>query len=104
MAAYALRARARTLSNETARELQATLDEICDKSQSLFIPSHPLSGDPNPRNWRLRAVGLFVLFDWERFCFGAPALDLAIIVPGLGNADLFRNVAEAYLSYETNEV
>ncbi len=43
-----------------------------------------ISGDPNPRNWGLRADGTPVLFDWELFGPGTPATDLAIIVPGLG--------------------
>lgn len=64
----------------------------------LFAPECPLSGDPNPANWGLRTGGTLVLFDWERFCLGTPALDLAPIVPGLGIADDFAAAAERYLA------
>lgn len=67
--------------------------------QHLFEPSCPISGDPNPTNWGLRADDTPVLFDWERFSFGTPALDLAITIPGFGDAAAYRHVAEAYLLY-----
>lgn len=60
-----------------------------------------LSGDPNPRNWGVRADGSVALFDWERFTFGAPAIDLAITVPGLGTRPDFERVAERYSAFES---
>lgn len=57
-----------------------------------------ISGDPNPTNWGVRPNGEAVLFDWERFGFGIPAIDLAILVPGMGSPDgsFERRVAEVY--------
>jgi aminoglycoside phosphotransferase (APT) family kinase protein len=46
-----------------------------------------ISGDPNPTNWRVRDDGTLVLVDWERFGYGTPAIDLAILMPGLGSPD-----------------
>jgi hypothetical protein len=38
-----------------------------------------------------------VLFDWERFCRGAPALDLAPLLPGLGTTETRVELARTYL-------
>jgi hypothetical protein len=81
-----------------ADPLAATLDAMQRAAQPLFAPCCPLSGDPNPANWGLRDDGGVVLYDWERFCRGTPALDLAITVPGLGDMDAFRRVAAGYLA------
>jgi thiamine kinase-like enzyme len=82
----------------TARELRPLLITARQAAEPLFRPLCPLSGDPNPRNWGLREDGQLVLYDWERFCFGSPAIDLAISVPGLGSSDAYRRTAERYLS------
>jgi Ser/Thr protein kinase RdoA (MazF antagonist) len=79
-----------------AATLMDNLGAMCDAAQPLFAPRCPLSGDPNPANWGLRDDGSLVLFDWERFCRGAPAIDLAITVPGLGDMTAFRQVAVGY--------
>ncbi len=63
----------------------------------LFSMGCLISGDPNPTNWGLREDGSVVLYDWERFGMGAPALDLAITIPGLGDEGAFKRVAAAYL-------
>ena len=84
---------------ELAHQLDAALGILQKECEPLFTPTHPLSGDPNPRNWGMRADGSLVLFDWERFCFGSPALDLAITVPGLGNAALYQRAAAMYSSF-----
>jgi hypothetical protein len=65
--------------------------------QHLFKPLVPISGDPNPANWGLREDGSPGLFDWERFSFGTPALDLAILMPGLPDKASFHRYAESYL-------
>ncbi len=52
------------------------------QSAEIFQPYTWLSGDPNPTNWRVRSDGTLVLLDWERFCLGHPAIDLAILLPG----------------------
>ncbi|WP_081503918.1 phosphotransferase [Alicyclobacillus hesperidum] len=56
-------------------------------AQVLFEPTCCISADPNPTNWRIRDDGDLVLIDWERFCYGHPAIDLAITMPGLGSKD-----------------
>lgn len=58
----------------------------------------PISGDPNPANWGLRPSGQAVLFDWERAGLGPAAFDLAITMPGLGDADAAGQIARAYLA------
>lgn len=68
-------------------------------SQPLFAVDRWISGDPNPANWGLRVDGSIVLFDWERLGLGAPALDLAISVPGLGQAADFQLVTARYLEH-----
>lgn len=55
-----------------------------------------VSGDTNPRNWRLRSDGSVVLLDWERVGFASPAVDLAVTVPGLGTPDDFAAVSAGY--------
>ena len=82
---------------ETARELQPRLRDIQHESQSLFEPQCWISGDPNPTNWGVRHDGSLVLFDWDRFTRATPAVDLAIIVGGLGNRQQFTEVAGTYI-------
>jgi aminoglycoside phosphotransferase (APT) family kinase protein len=77
-------------------ELAVMLDELRSSVLPLFAPQCPISGDPNPVNRGPRTDGSLVLFDWERFTFGNPALDLAITVPGIGDPDAFRLVSERY--------
>jgi hypothetical protein len=48
-------------------------------------------------NWGVRADGSLVLFDWELFGPGVPAIDLAVSVPGLGDKRAYALVAKAYL-------
>ncbi|HEX5503834.1 MAG TPA: aminoglycoside phosphotransferase family protein [Thermomicrobiales bacterium] len=83
---------------DTAARLAPTLAALREAHQHLFAPAGALSGDPNPANWGLRDDGTLVLYDWERYCRGAPALDLAITVPGLGNEPAYRLVAARYLA------
>lgn len=87
-----------TLPAATAATITPPLELLQPAAQGLFAPLAPLSGDPNPTNWGLRDNGRIVLFDWERYCRGAPALDLAITIPGLGDANAFRLVARRYLT------
>ncbi len=80
-----------------AHRLASILCELQDRHQALFLPRCWISGDPNPSNWGLRSDGTVVLYDWERFGKGTPALDLAISVPGLGDMVMFQTVAARYL-------
>jgi Phosphotransferase enzyme family len=79
------------------KELEPILYRLRIDAQHLFDPLCYISGDPNPTNWALRLNGEAVLFDWERFGRGHPALDLAITVPGLGREEDFHRVAIEYL-------
>jgi hypothetical protein len=72
------------------------------KAQLLFRPIHPISADPNPANWGLRADGSAVLFDWERFTFGSPAIDVAIITTGLPSREKLHHSATKYLEVNPN--
>ena len=83
---------------DASRRLQPILERLQENSQLLFQPDCLITADPNPTNWGIRDTGEIVLFDWERFCYGVPALDLAIIVPGLGDDNQFRQIASAYLT------
>ena len=73
------------------------LSDLSDEAQPWLSGTTPISGDPNPRNWGVRADGRPVLFDWERIGFGHPAVDLAITVPGLPTMAETRTAALAYL-------
>lgn len=69
-------------------EIQSLLLNAQELCQIIFVPNCWLSGDPNPTNWRVRNNGELVMIDWERFCQGSPAIDLAITMPNLGTEDL----------------
>jgi hypothetical protein len=86
------------LPAETARQLRAPLLHLAESAQGLFDQRCCLSGDPNPTNWGTRSDGSAVLFDWERFGYGTPELDLAISLPGLGSLDgeAERQLADQY--------
>lgn len=86
------------LPDSNAAILRPLLARLQAESQPLFAPWCWISGDPNPRNWGVRADGSPVLFDWELFGPGVPATDLAIIVPGLGDSAAYASVAAAYFT------
>lgn len=88
---------AETLTVRLPHDLGQLLEDLQQRHQYLFQPTCLISGDPNPTNWAVRMDGALVLFDWERFGAGTPALDLAITVPGLGDAAAYRRVATRYL-------
>lgn len=82
--------------SSAANTLAPVLAALQTEAQPLFEPRCSISGDPNPANWGVRHNGTAVLFDWERFGRGTPALDLAIIVPGLGDDSAFATLARDY--------
>lgn len=88
---------------EVADECGEALRRIQRECQPLFEPQCWISADPNPLNWGTRADSTLVLFDWERFGQGTPALDLAIIVPGLGDLSAYAMVAADYLAVRGRE-
>lgn len=67
------------------------------RASPLFEPLRLISGDANPANWGIRADGTPVLFDWERFTLGAPAIDVAIALPGLPLPTVIGDAATRYL-------
>jgi aminoglycoside phosphotransferase (APT) family kinase protein len=77
-------------------DLERLLAALQREAQTLVQPWCWISGDPNPRNWGMRAGAEPVLFDWELFGPGVPATDLAIIVPGIGDHAAYARVAAAY--------
>lgn len=81
---------------QVAGSLREKLQDVRKATTRLFEPTCLISGDPNPANWGLRDDGTLVLYDWERCTRAAPAIDLAITVPGLGNHDSFQKVAAVY--------
>jgi aminoglycoside phosphotransferase (APT) family kinase protein len=85
-------------SSTDQRHLRSHLCSIQHQAQPLFHPHCLISGDPNPRNWGLRSNGTVVLYDWERWGRGTPALDLAITIPGLGDWSAFARVSKQYLA------
>jgi aminoglycoside phosphotransferase (APT) family kinase protein len=87
--------------SEERSDVRSRLLAIQERTAALFEPHCLISGDPNPTNWGLRADGTVVLFDWERFGLGAPALDVAISMPGLPspNGGPEERVASRYLEF-----
>jgi thiamine kinase-like enzyme len=78
------------------KHLEEKLEEFRALAQPLLELRNLISGDPNPMNWGVLENGDPVLFDWDRFGLGTPALDLAITVPGLGSSEDYANVAATY--------
>lgn len=73
------------------------LTELSIETEPWLVGTTPISGDPNPRNWGLRADATPALFDWERIGFGHPAVDVGITLPGLPTPEDATAVATAYL-------
>lgn len=78
------------------REVEARLRDL--QLQRAAGPDVMVWGDSNPLNWAMRDNGRPVLLDWQRWGRGRGAFDLAGIIPGLGDGDSFRRVADAYAS------
>lgn len=81
------------------KDVREQMIHLQREAQFLFEPQCCLSVDPNPTNWRIRENGELILMDWERFCHGHPAIDLAITMPGIGSKDgaMERTMAEMYI-------
>lgn len=82
---------------EQRRLIDRHLPVYFDRQASIFDPVGPVSGDTNAFNWGRRDSGELVLFDWERFGVGSPAIDLAPMIPGLPEIDLVDRYCSAYL-------
>jgi hypothetical protein len=101
---HAMTQRALSICGKIASSIRAPLARLEAASQPLFADACWISGDPNPTNWGLRDDGSVVLFDWERWGRGTPALDLGIMVPGLGDTQTYTAVAYHYLAGEPEGV
>ncbi|WP_274878860.1 choline kinase [Vibrio harveyi] len=82
---------------------QESIKNIQKLSSELFEYNSLISGDSNEGNWGIRDNGEFVLFDWERFGRGSPAIDLAPLVKGLGSSSDYEAIIEKY-SRSTSEL
>lgn len=75
---------------------QDSIRTIQGMSFELFNHKGLISGDSNDGNWGVRENGELVLFDWERFGFGSPSIDLAPLVQGLGKTSDYESIIEKY--------
>ena len=80
------------LPDRAAKQLRYFQQE----SNALFRGQCLISGDSNAGNWGKRDNGDLVLFDWERFSMGSPAIDLAPLIKGMGSKQKFIEFAERY--------
>lgn len=71
-------------------------------SSSLFDSNTLISGDTNAGNWGIRDQGDVVLYDWERFSTGNPAIDLAPLIKGMGNISDFISISNKYQLYSSS--
>ncbi|HBL4903956.1 TPA: phosphotransferase [Enterobacter hormaechei] len=72
-------------------------------SNALFACQSLVSGDSNAGNWGRRENGNLVLFDWERFGKGSPAIDLAPLIRGMGTKQEFIDLAERYCQLSSHQ-
>ncbi|MDV5170108.1 aminoglycoside phosphotransferase family protein [Photobacterium rosenbergii] len=80
-------------------QTMAFIENIRSRSQCLFKKDNLISGDSNHGNWGLREKGELVQFDWERFGYGSPAIDLAPMIPKMGTRDDYKNIATQYAQF-----
>ncbi|MBY7876776.1 phosphotransferase [Vibrio fluvialis] len=79
-------------SSELLRQCQV-------RSHTLFNTEQIISGDTNSGNWGKRTNGDWVLFDWERFGHGNIAIDLAPLIPGMGEISAYSTLALRYTCF-----
>lgn len=80
----------------TDRVLIHRLTELAERAQPLFEEQNAIVGDPNPLNWRLDEDGHPVLVDLERLTVATPAIDLAIVMPGLPDRESAAEMIRRY--------
>lgn len=69
------------------------------RSDEIFSSEALISGDSNAGNWGRRTNGGLVLFDWERFGLGSPAIDLAPLIKGMGHWAEYESIARRYKNF-----
>lgn len=84
--------------------LTHSLRALARRCQYLFEPLTVVSADPNPLNWRVDTTGAPILIDWERITVAHPAIDLGILMPGLGDSATARDIARLYGCKEIEEI
>ncbi|WP_420111192.1 phosphotransferase family protein [Pseudactinotalea sp.] len=75
---------------------EGLLRRLQERWRAATAAGRVVSGDPNPLNWRLSGDGEPILLDWERLTLASPALDLAIMLPGLPTPSQATAIARAY--------
>ncbi|NOI90041.1 choline kinase [Vibrio splendidus] len=80
---------------------QDSLKYIQSQSDAIFNHDTLISGDSNEGNWGRRDNDQLVLFDWERFGFGSPAIDLAPLVSRMGSLSDYERIVDQYLCHNT---
>ncbi|UCM46516.1 phosphotransferase family protein [Aeromonas dhakensis] len=83
---------------EAANEKISHIQQV---GHELFEEQCLISGDSNEGNWGTRDNGELVLFDWERFGYGSPAIDLAPLVPRMGSLVEYEAIIERYLRHSS---
>lgn len=78
-----------------------TIRHFQQLGHELFAEQYLISGDANEGNWGTRDNGELVLFDWERFGYGSPAIDLAPLVPRMGSLAEYEAIIERYLRHSS---
>ncbi|WP_028672502.1 phosphotransferase family protein [Saccharospirillum impatiens] len=86
------------LNREARARSKQYFQHFFEHRETIFQPIGPISGDSNIGNWGKRNSGEFVLFDWERFCLGSPAIDLAPLLPGMSNPVQVKKFCKRYLA------
>ncbi|MGH1613152.1 phosphotransferase family protein [Vibrio parahaemolyticus] len=80
-------------------DANSAIASIQSISSCIFEPQSIISGDTNDGNWGARSNGDLVLFDWERFGYGSPAIDLAPLVNSLGSMVDYHAVIGSYMAH-----
>ncbi|CAE6901535.1 thiamine kinase activity [Vibrio sp. B1ASS3] len=82
-------------------EVASAIERLQSISSQIFEYDTLISGDTNDGNWGTRNNGELVLFDWERFGQGSPAIDLAPLVKGLGRISDYEKIISQYIEHNT---
>ncbi|USD42844.1 choline kinase [Vibrio sp. SCSIO 43135] len=81
--------------------LESSVKRIQSLSSVIFDCDSLISGDSNDGNWGRKNSGELVLFDWERFGYGSPAIDLAPLVQGLGHIPEYKRIIDQYTQHNS---
>jgi thiamine kinase-like enzyme len=82
--------------------VESSIKQVQSLSSCIFESKNLISGDTNDGNWGTRDNGELVLFDWERFGHGSPAIDLAPLVTGLGTISDYKVIIGQYTQHNAS--